>query len=130
MIDNNSKRVLGYLQKAIRPLNVLRQLEDAVVYRISEHQNEEFSMLMLVTCYSKAQGYIEGLAKRYRNKLTYDQATGNIKDDRDHFHMNEDFFLPRKEGGKGTEVSTLLWVAQILVKCVMLNICSKNFIER
>jgi len=109
MIDNNSKRVLGYLQKAIRPLNMLRQLEDAaVVYRISRApERRVFYVDVGNMPTQKAQGYIEGLAKRYRNKLTYDQATGNIKDDRDHFHMNEDFFLPRKEGGKGTEVSTL-----------------------
>ena len=109
IIDNTSKRVVGYLQKAIRPLNMLRQLEDAaVVYRISRApERRVFYVDVGNMPTSKAQQYIEGLAKRYRNKLTYDQNTGNIRDDRDHFHMLEDFFLPRKEGGKGTEVTTL-----------------------
>ena len=109
IIDATSKRVVGYLQKAIRPLNMLRQLEDAaVVYRISRApERRVFYVDVGNMPTQKAQGYIEGLAKRYRNKLTYDQATGNIREDRDHFHMLEDFFLPRKEGGKGTEVTTL-----------------------
>ena len=109
IVDNTSKRVIGYLQKAIRPLNMLRQLEDAaVVYRISRApERRVFYVDVGNMPTQKAQQYIEGLAKRYRNKLTYDQNTGNIKDDRDHFHMLEDFFLPRKEGGKGTEVTTL-----------------------
>ena len=109
LIDSSSKRVVGYLQKAIRPLNMLRQLADAaVVYRISRApERRVFYVDVGNMPTQKAQQYIEGLAKRYRNKLTYDQSTGNIREDRDHFHMLEDFFLPRKEGGKGTEVSTL-----------------------
>ncbi len=109
LIDSTSKRVVGYLQKAIRPLNMLRQLEDAaVVYRISRAlERRVFYVDVGNMPTQKAQQYIEGLAKRYRNKLTYDQNTGNIREDRDHFHMMEDFFLPRKEGGKGTEVTTL-----------------------
>ena len=88
---------------------MLRQLEDAaVVYRISRApERRVFYVDVGNMPTQKAQQYIEGLAKRYRNKLTYDQNTGNIREDRDHFHMMEDFFLPRKEGGKGTEVSTL-----------------------
>ena len=109
IIDANSKRVVGYLQKAIRPLNMLRQLEDAaVVYRISRAPERRIFYVDVGNMPTqKAQQYIEGLAKRYRNKLTYDQSTGNIREDRDHFHMLEDFFLPRKEGGKGTEITTL-----------------------
>ena len=109
LVDSGSKRVVGYLQKAIRPLNMLRQLEDAaVVYRISRApERRVFYVDVGNMPTTKAQQYIEGLAKRYRNKLTYDQGTGNIREDRDHFHMMEDFFLPRKEGGKGTEVTTL-----------------------
>ena len=109
LIDSTSKRVVGYLQKAIRPLNMLRQLEDAaVVYRISRAPERRIFYVDVGNMPTqKAQQYIEGLAKRYRNKLTYDQSTGNIREDRDHFHMLEDFFLPRKEGGKGTEITTL-----------------------
>ena len=109
LIDSTSKRVVGYLQKAIRPLNMLRQLEDAaVVYRISRAPERRIFYVDVGNMPTqKAQQYIEGLAKRYRNKLTYDQSTGSIREDRDHFHMLEDFFLPRKEGGKGTEITTL-----------------------
>jgi hypothetical protein len=109
LIDSGSKRVIGYLQKAIRPLNMLRQLEDAaVVYRIARAPERRIFYVDVGNMPTqKAQQYIEGLAKRYRNKLTYDQSTGNIREDRDHFHMLEDFFLPRKEGGKGTEITTL-----------------------
>ncbi len=109
LIDSGSKRVIGYLQKAIRPLNMLRQLEDAaVVYRIARAPERRIFYVDVGNMPTqKAQQYIEGLAKRYRNKLTYDQGTGNVREDRDHFHMLEDFFLPRKEGGKGTEITTL-----------------------
>jgi hypothetical protein len=109
LIDAGSKRVVGYLQKAIRPLNMLRQLEDAaVVYRMSRApERRVFYVDVGNMPTQKAQQYIEGLAKRYRNKLTYDQSTGNLREERDHFHIMEDFFLPRKEGGKGTEVTTL-----------------------
>ena len=109
MIDGNTKRVVGYLQKAIRPLNMLRQIEDAVViYRISRAPERRIFYIDVGNLpKNKAEQYLRDIMNRYRNKLTYDANTGEIKDSRDHMHMLEDFWLPRREGGRGTEISTL-----------------------
>tara|TARA_Y100000034_G_scaffold119957_1_gene162271 strand:- start:146 stop:1681 length:1536 start_codon:yes stop_codon:yes gene_type:complete len=109
VIDSNTKRVVGYLQKSIRPLNMLRQIEDAVViYRISRApERRVFYVDVGNLPKQKAEQYLKGLMNRYRNKVTYDATTGNITDGRDHLHMLEDFWLPRREGGRGTEITTL-----------------------
>lgn len=109
LIDHSSKRVIGYLHKAIRPLNMLRQIEDAVViYRMSRApERRVFYVDVGSLPKQKAEQYMRELMNRYRNRLIYDQKTGEIKDDRTHLSMLEDFWIPRKEGSKGTEISTL-----------------------
>jgi len=109
VVDSGSKRVVGYLQKVIRPLNMLRQIEDAVViYRISRApERRVFYVDVGNLPKQKAEQYIKGLMNRYRNKVTYDATTGQVTDGRDHLHMLEDFWLPRREGGRGTEITTL-----------------------
>jgi hypothetical protein len=108
-IDSVTKRVVGYLQKAIRPLNMLRQIEDAVViYRISRAPERRIFYVDVGNLpKQKAEQYLREIMNRYRNKLTYDSATGQIRDDRNHLHMLEDFWMPRREGGRGTEITTL-----------------------
>ena len=109
IVDSNNKRVVGYLQKAIRPLNMLRQIEDAVViYRISRAPERRIFYIDVGNLpKQKAEQYIKSIMNRYRNKITYDSSTGQVTDGRDHMHMLEDFWLPRKEGGRGTEITTL-----------------------
>jgi len=108
-IDAVTKRVVGYLQKAIRPLNMLRQIEDAVViYRISRAPERRIFYVDVGNLpKQKAEQYLREIMNRYRNKITYDSATGQIRDDRNHMHMLEDFWMPRREGGRGTEITTL-----------------------
>jgi len=108
-IDQTTKKVVGYLHKAIRPLNMLRQIEDAVViYRISRAPERRIFYVDVGNLpKQKAEQYIKDLMNRYRNKLVYDSGTGEIKDTRHHMSMLEDFWLPRREGGRGTEISTL-----------------------
>ena len=109
LVDQTSKRVVGYLHKAIRPLNMLRQTEDAmVVYRIARAPERRVFYIDVGNLpKQKAEEYIKNLMTRYRNKLTYDSSTGEIKDQRNHMSMLEDYWLPRREGGKGTEIQTL-----------------------
>ncbi len=109
IIDANTKRVVGYLQKAIRPLNMLRQIEDAVVvYRISRAPERRIFYIDVGNLpKQKAEQYLRSLMNRYRSKLVYNQSTGEVRDDRRHMSMLEDYWLPRREGGRGTEISTL-----------------------
>jgi len=109
VVDSASKRVVGYLQKAIRPLNMLRQTEDAlVVYRISRAPERRIFYIDVGNLpKQKAEQYLKDIMNRYRNKLVYDANTGEIRDDRKHMSMLEDYWLPRREGGRGTEISTL-----------------------
>jgi hypothetical protein len=108
-MDQITKKVVGYLHKAIRPLNMLRQIEDAVViYRISRAPERRIFYVDVGNLpKQKAEQYLKDLMNRYRNKLVYDSGTGEIKDTRNHMSMLEDFWLPRREGGRGTEISTL-----------------------
>lgn len=108
-IDQSSKRVVGHLHKAIRPLNMLRQTEDAmVVYRIARApERRVFYVDVGNLPKQKAEEYMKSLMNRYRNKLTYDSSSGEIRDQRNHFSMLEDYWLPRREGGRGTEIQTL-----------------------
>ena len=108
-VDHASKKVIGYLHKAIRPLNMLRQTEDAmVVYRISRAPERRIFYVDVGNLpKQKAEQYLKDLMNRYKNKLVYDAATGEIKDQRNHMSMLEDFWIPRREGGRGTEITTL-----------------------
>lgn len=108
-VDQTTKKVVGYLHKAIRPLNMLRQIEDAVViYRISRAPERRIFYVDVGNLpKQKAEQYLKDLMLKYRNKLVYDSGTGEIKDTRNHMSMLEDYWLPRREGGRGTEISTL-----------------------
>jgi hypothetical protein len=109
MVDMNTKRVVGYLHKAIRPLNMLRQLEDAiVVYRVSRAPERRIFYVDVGNLpKQKAEQYVRELMNKYRNRMIYNQTTGEIKDDRNQMAMLEDYWLPRREGGRGTEITTL-----------------------
>ena len=109
LIDGNSGRVVSYLHKAIKPVNQLRMIEDAlVIYRISRAPERRIFYIDVGNLPKiKAEQYLKDVMNRYRNKLVYDATTGEIRDDRNHMSMLEDFWLPRREGGRGTEISTL-----------------------
>ena len=109
MMDPGRKRILSYLQKALKPVNQLRMMEDSlVIYRISRAPERRIFYIDVGNLpKGKAEDYLRGIMNQYRNKLIYDAKTGDIKDDRKHMSMLEDFFLPRREGGRGTEITTL-----------------------
>ena len=109
LIDANSGKVMSYLHKAIKPVNQLRMIEDAVViYRISRAPERRIFYIDVGNLPKiKAEQYLKDVMNRYRNKLVYDASTGEIRDDRNHMSMLEDFWLPRREGGRGTEIQTL-----------------------
>ena len=109
LIDGNSGRILSHLHKAIKPVNQLRMIEDAlVIYRISRAPERRIFYIDVGNLPKvKAEQYLKDVMNRYRNKLVYDASTGEIRDDRNHMSMLEDFWLPRREGGRGTEISTL-----------------------
>jgi len=109
LIDQNRGHVLSYLHKAIKSVNQLRMIEDAlVIYRISRAPERRIFYIDVGNLPKiKAEQYLKDVMNRYRNKLVYDAQTGEIKDDRNHMSMLEDFWLPRREGGRGTEITTL-----------------------
>ena len=109
VIDQTKNMVMGHLHKAIKPTNQLRMIEDAVViYRIVRAPERRIFYVDVGNLPKvKAESYLRDVMARYRNKLVYDASTGEIRDDRKHMSMLEDFWLPRREGAKGTEVSTL-----------------------
>lgn len=109
LLDAKNAMVLSYLHKAIKPLNQLRMLEDAtVIYRLSRAPERRIFYIDVGNMPTiKAEQYLKDIMTNYRNKLVYDAQTGEIKDDRRHLSMLEDFWLPRREGGRGTEISTL-----------------------
>ena len=109
LIDTTKNIVMSYLHKAIKPVNQLRMIEDAVViYRIARAPERRIFYIDVGNLpKGKAEEYLKGIMNQYRNKLVYDAKTGDIKDDRKHMSMLEDFFLPRREGGRGTEITTL-----------------------
>jgi len=109
MLDPSRRRILSHMQKAIKPVNQLRMMEDSlVIYRISRAPERRIFYIDVGNLpKGKAEEYLRGIMNQYRNKLVYDASTGDIKDDRKHMSMLEDFFLPRREGGRGTEISTL-----------------------
>ena len=107
--DIRSTMVLSHLHKAIKPLNQLRALEDAtLIYRISRAPERRIFYIDVGNLpKAKAEQYLRDMMTRYKNRLVYDATTGEIRDDRKFMTMLEDFWLPRREGGKGTEISTL-----------------------
>ena len=106
VIDQTKNMVMGHLHKAIKPVNQLRMIEDAVViYRIVRAPERRIFYVDVGNLPKvKAESYLRDVMARYRNKLVYDASTGEIRDDRKHMSMLEDFWLPRREGAKGTEV--------------------------
>ena len=109
LIDQNKGHILSHLHKAIKPVNQLRMIEDSVViYRISRAPERRIFYIDVGNLPKiKAEQYLKDVMNRYRNKLVYDASTGEIRDDRNHMSMLEDFWLPRREGGRGTEITTL-----------------------
>jgi len=109
LVDRNKGTVLSYLHKAIKALNQLRMIEDSlVIYRLSRAPERRIFYIDVGNLPKvKAEQYLKEVMSRYRNKLAYDASTGEIRDDRKFMSMMEDFWLPRREGGRGTEITTL-----------------------
>ena len=109
LMDAKNTFVISYLHKAIKPLNQLRMIEDAVViYRLSRAPERRIFYIDVGNLpRGKAEQYLKDIMIKYRNKMVYDANTGELRDDRKHLSMLEDFWLPRREGGKGTEITTL-----------------------
>jgi hypothetical protein len=109
LMDAKNTFVISYLHKAIKPLNQLRMVEDAVViYRLSRAPERRIFYIDVGNLpKGKAEQYLRDIMVKYRNKMVYDANTGELRDDRKHMSMLEDFWLPRREGGKGTEITTL-----------------------
>ena len=109
MLDYNKNVVIGYLHKALKTANQLAMMEDAlVIYRISRAPERRIFYIDVGNLpKAKAEQYLADVMNKYRNKLVYNADTGEIKDDRRHMSMLEDYWLPRREGGRGTEISTL-----------------------
>ena len=109
LVDRNRGNTLSYLHKAIKSLNQLRMIEDSlVIYRLSRAPERRIFYIDVGNLPKmKAEQYLRDVMMRYRNKLVYDANTGEIRDDKKYMAMLEDFWLPRREGGRGTEISTL-----------------------
>jgi hypothetical protein len=109
LMDAKNTFVISYLHKAIKPLNQLRMIEDAIViYRISRAPERRIFYIDVGNLpKGKAEQYLRDIMIKYRNKMVYDANTGELRDERKHMSMLEDFWLPRREGGKGTEITTL-----------------------
>ena len=109
LVDRNKGTVLSYLHKSIKALNQLRMIEDSlVIYRLSRAPERRIFYIDVGNLPKvKAEQYLKEVMSRYRNKLVYDANTGEVRDDRKFMSMMEDFWLPRREGGRGTEITTL-----------------------
>ena len=109
LMDAKNTFVISYIHKAIKPLNQLRMVEDAVViYRLSRAPERRVFYIDVGNLpKGKAEQYLRDVMVKYKNKVVYDSSTGEVRDDRKHMSMLEDFWLPRREGGKGTEITTL-----------------------
>ncbi len=115
VIEQNTGIIQSYLNKAIRPINQLRMLEDAtVVYFIARApERRAFYIDVGNLPKLKAESYIKDIMNRYRNKMVYDSKTGDVRNDKKYMSMLEDFWLPRRDGGKGTEITTLPGAANV-----------------
>lgn len=109
LLDETKKKVVSHLHKALKPINQLRMLEDSlVIYRLARAPERRIFYIDVGNLpRGKSEQYMKDIMAKYRNKLVYDANTGELKDDRKHMSMLEDFWLPRREGGRGTEISTL-----------------------
>ena len=109
LVDQSKNIVMSYLHNAIKPVNQLRMIEDAVViYRIARAPERRIFKIDVGNLpKQKAEEYLRDVMARYRNKLVYDASTGEIRDDRNYMSMLEDFWLPSREGGRGTDITTL-----------------------
>jgi hypothetical protein len=108
-VDQNTGMMMSYLHKAIKPVNQLKMIEDAlVIYRISRAPERRIFYIDVGNLPKlKAEQYVSDIMNKFRNKIVYDATTGETRDDRRHLSMMEDFWMPRREGGKGTEITTL-----------------------
>ena len=115
LVDLNKNMVMSYLHKAIKPVNQLRMIEDAsVIYRIARAPERRIFKIDVGNLPKvKAEQYLRVVMARYRNKLVYDATTGEIRDDRNYMSMLEDFWLPSREGGRGTQIDNLTGVANL-----------------
>lgn len=109
VLDKNNRLVLSYLHKAMKPLNMLRSIEDAtIIYRISRAPERRVFYIDVGNLPKmKAEQYVRDIMTKFKNRVVYDSTTGEIRDDRKFMTMLEDFWLPRREGGRGTEITTL-----------------------
>ena len=109
LLDANTGMMMSHLHKAIKPVNQLKMIEDAVViYRISRAPERRVFYVDVGNLPKlKAEQYVNDIMNKFRNKVVYDATTGEVRDDRKHLSMMEDFWMPRREGGKGTEITTL-----------------------
>jgi hypothetical protein len=109
LMDSRNNMILGHLHKAVKPLNQLRMLEDAtVIYRLARAPERRIFYIDVGNLPKmKAEQYLRDMMVKHKNKLVYDAATGEVRDDRKFMTMLEDFWLPRREGGRGTEITTL-----------------------
>jgi hypothetical protein len=109
LLDETKRKVVSHLHKALKPINQLRMMEDSlVIYRLARAPERRIFYIDVGSLpRGKAEQYMKDIMAKYRNKLVYDADTGQLKDDRKHMSMLEDFWLPRREGGRGTEISTL-----------------------
>ena len=109
LLDEKRKRVVSHLHKALKPINQLRMMEDSlVIYRLARAPERRIFYIDVGNLpKGKSEEYMKNIMAKYRNKLVYDADSGAIRDDRKHMSMLEDFWLPRREGGRGTEITTL-----------------------
>ena len=109
IFDSSNEKVISYIHKAMKLVNQLRMMEDAlVIYRLSRAPERRIFYIDVGNLpKGKAEEYVQSVMAKYRNKLVYDSNTGDIKDDTRHMSMLEDFYMPRREGGRGTEITTL-----------------------
>ena len=109
LLTEDRKKIVSHLHKALKPINQLRMMEDAlVIYRLARAPERRMFYIDVGNMpRGKAEQYMKDIMAKYRNKLVYDAKTGEIRDDRKHQSLLEDFWLPRREGGRGTEISTL-----------------------
>ena len=109
LLDEHRKKIVSFLHKALKPITQLRMIEDSlVIYRLARAPERRMFYIDVGNLpRGKAEQYMKDIMAKYRNKLVYDAKTGEIRDDRKHMSMLEDFWLPRREGGRGTEITTL-----------------------
>ena len=109
LLSEDRKKIVSHLHKGLKPINQLRMMEDAlVIYRLSRAPERRIFYIDVGNLpRGKSEQYMKDIMAKYRNKLVYDAQTGEIRDDRKHQSMLEDFWLPRREGGRGTEITTL-----------------------